>query len=233
LVLNPNYCTPPQLIFFIFPNKIFNSKINKKQQGLLSFFSFLNRETTKAQLIYLNSNDELGEMAKIINENISKTEAQIVMDNKLVEDANTVISRVENGWYSQHIVASTTNKSLEEFKNSINRMLDKTKDRFITINSVLETYAKNDFTKELELKGIEQKGVLEILVNDINGLRSTITQMLSNSLQNGLELQNEAGTLKQSVELLLTSSNQQASSIFRRDSRRNGRDDIQCPKQCC
>ncbi|MDD3855842.1 methyl-accepting chemotaxis protein, partial [Sulfurimonas sp.] len=189
------------------------NNINIFQQGLLSFFSFLNRETTKAQLIYLNSNDELGEMAKIINENISKTEAQIVMDNKLVEDANNVISRVENGWYSQHIVASTTNKSLEEFKNSINRMLDKTKDRFITINSVLETYAKNDFTKELELKGIEQKGVLEILVNDINGLRSTITQMLSNSLQNGLELQNEAGTLKQAVESLSTASNQQAASL--------------------
>ncbi|PNV83906.1 MAG: chemotaxis protein, partial [Sulfurimonas sp.] len=152
-------------------------------------------------------------MAKVINENISSIEKEIAMDNKLVDEAKHVITRVQHGWYSQHIESSTTNASLEEFKNGVNSMIIATKAHFAAMNLILEEYATYDYTKELKLDNIEKGGVFEILVNNINKLRDAVTQMLGASLQNGIDLQNDASTLKQAVESLSTASNQQAASL--------------------
>src|SRR3989339_1697649 len=201
------------IFFSTLITRYITSSLNNIQQGLNSFFSFLNRETNKAELINLNSKDEFGEMAKIINSNISSIEKEIALDNKLVDEAKQVITRVQHGWYSQHIESSTTNASLEEFKNGVNSMIIATKTHFVAMNVVLEEYAAYNYTKELKLDNIEKGGVFEILVNDINKLRDAVTQMLGTSLTNGLELQTEASTLKQAVESLSTASNQQAASL--------------------
>jgi methyl-accepting chemotaxis protein len=92
-------------------------------------------------------------------------------------------------------------------------MIVATKAHFVAMNVILEEYAAYNYTKELKLEGIEKGGVFEILVNDINKLRDAVTQMLQNSLSNGVELQDEASTLKQAVESLSTASNQQAASL--------------------
>lgn len=201
------------LLFALLIIKDITGKIIKVRHGLSSFFSFLNNETEKSDLITLDSKDEFGQMALVINENIQKVEAQINLDNRLVEDAKHTIVRVQHGWYSEHIQATTTNRSLEEFKNGVNDMIKATKEHFVAMNIILEQYASYDYTKELTLDNIEKGGVFDTLVTDINKLRNAVTQMLKNSLQNGLELQDEAGNLKQAVEALSTASNQQAASL--------------------
>ncbi len=187
--------------------------LRKTQIGLRGFFAFLNRDIDKAALIDINSEDEFGIIAREINENIQKVEAQINLDTRLVEEAKHTIVRVQHGWYSEHIQATTTNRSLEEFKNGVNDMIKATKEHFVAMNIILEQYASYDYTKELKLDNIEKGGVLDTLATDINKLRDAVTQMLKNSLQNGLELQDEAGNLKQAVEALSTASNQQAASL--------------------
>ena len=52
-----------------------------------------------------------------------------------------------NGWYSQFIEKTTSNKSLEEFKNDVNKMIENTKNRFVAVNEILDEYTKNDFRK--------------------------------------------------------------------------------------
>ncbi len=47
--------------------------LEEVKAGLLSFFSFLNKESSSVKAINLNSQDEFGQMAKVINENIVKT----------------------------------------------------------------------------------------------------------------------------------------------------------------
>lgn len=44
--------------------------INEIQNGLVSFFKFLNRETPTAEYIKIEREDEFGQMAKVINSNI-------------------------------------------------------------------------------------------------------------------------------------------------------------------
>ena len=58
------------------------SSLNIFQNGLLSFFSYLNKESSGIKMLDSSSNDEFGEMSKVINENISKTQKGIEEDRR-------------------------------------------------------------------------------------------------------------------------------------------------------
>ena len=184
------------------------------QHGLDSFFQFINKEKNKIELIEIYSDDEFGKMAKILNHNIEKTKKLIDEDDSLIEDAKNVMNRVNNGWYSQLIEKNTSNSILEDFKNDVNKMIVNTKDRFVSINDILEHYAKNDYTKRLQLNSNDEKGgVLETLMNGINKLQETITTMLIENKSNGLTLEESSNILLSSVNKLNQSSNDAAASL--------------------
>lgn len=193
--------------------KNITSSVTIIQQALLSFFSFLNRETNRAELINLNTKDEFGQMAKVINTNIERVQNLIQQDDALIAEAKVVINRVQLGWYSQYIEKSTQNTSLEEFKNNVNEMIKATKQHFINMNIILEEYAIHNYTKELILDNIEKGGVFEICINDINKLRNAITQMLVENKSNGLTLDKSSNVLLTNVDKLNQSSMSSAASL--------------------
>ena len=189
-------------------------KLNSFKTELLNFFAFLNKESSSVTLLEINSKDEFGEMAKVINENIEKTKKLIEADNLLIEDAKVVMARVNNGWYSQLIERTTTNTSLEEFKNNVNQMIKSTKDRFEEVDSVLEDYSKLDYRKSLQMKPSDEKGgVFERLVVGINALQESITNMLIDNKTNGLTLDASSDILLVNVDKLNQSSNEAAASL--------------------
>ncbi len=128
------------LVFGVMIGVVLTNNITKAlsqlQKGLSSFFSFLDRETNKIELISVNSNDEFGQMFIEINKNIKKTEMIISKDNELIAEAKVVMARVTNGWYSQYIEKSTPNQSLEDFKNNFNTMIRATRERFIRVDDL-------------------------------------------------------------------------------------------------
>ncbi|MDD3856397.1 MAG: methyl-accepting chemotaxis protein, partial [Sulfurimonas sp.] len=205
------------LVQYVVAFVIFLHDMDEKYWGVKPIEEFKNylvqNNFTEKLQVNAKYNYEVDEMINALEYYRVQTESQALLDNKLVEEAKHVISRVQHGWYSQYIETTTTNRSLEEFKNGVNSMIKATKEHFVTMNVVLEEYAAYNYTKELKLDNIEKGGVFEILANDINKLRDAVTQMLQNSLTNGLELQTEASTLKQAVESLSTASNQQAASL--------------------
>ncbi|MDP3267203.1 MAG: methyl-accepting chemotaxis protein, partial [Sulfuricurvum sp.] len=79
------------------------------------------------------------------------------------------------------------------------------------ISSTLSIYRDGDFTDTID-QGVFREE-LGMLINAVNHLGSSTSVLLCNSLQNGLDLQDEAGTLKQAVEALSTASNQQAANL--------------------
>jgi methyl-accepting chemotaxis protein-2 (aspartate sensor receptor) len=184
------------------------------KDGLLGFFDYLNRKSSSVKFLDDKAEDEFGEMAKVINQNIEKTKRLIEEDNSLIDDAKTVMNRVNNGWYSQYIEKSTSNNSLEEFKNNVNKMIENTKHRFELVNEVLKEYSNNDFTKKLHLQANDEKnGVLETLINGINNLQETITKMLVENKTNGLTLEDSSTVLVSNVNKLNVSSNEAAASL--------------------
>ncbi len=205
------------LVLILFGTTLVNSIIHALeavQNGLRSFFSFLNKETNKVEKIQLDTTDEFGEMAKFINKNIELTEKTINDDNALIEEAKVVMQRVNNGWYSQYIEKSTPNKALDEFKNNVNDMIKNTKNRFLEVDEILEEYATYNYTKTLQMKPNDEKGgVFERLVVGINSLQKAVTNMLMESQTNGKYLENASITLKQNVNTLSSSANEAAASL--------------------
>ena len=50
------------------------NKITNFKNGLLGFFAYLNRESINSELLEDKSKDEFGEMAKVVNQNILRTQ---------------------------------------------------------------------------------------------------------------------------------------------------------------
>ncbi|MGE4383564.1 MAG: chemotaxis protein, partial [Arcobacter sp.] len=106
------------ILISLFISKIVANSLDNFKSGLISFFSYLNRSSNQISLLDDTVKDEFGEMAKFVNDNIKQIEKTINQDNLLIDDAKVVMSRVNNGWYGQFIEKSTSNTSLEEFKNN-------------------------------------------------------------------------------------------------------------------
>jgi len=197
----------------IIASKSILEPLRKFQTGLIEFFDYLNRKKSTVNEIDIKSKDEIGTMTKIVNENISKTKAGIEEDNNLIENAKTTIKKVEAGVYDETIVATSSNPALEDFKNSVNGMIQATKLHFLEVNSLLEQYARYDYRNELQLKNIEKGGVFELLATDINQLKKAITKMLIENKQNGLTLDKSSDILLENVAILNDNSNLAAASL--------------------
>ena len=169
------------ILIAIYSYVVINSigeSLKKVQSGIGSFFDFLNKKNTHAQLINLNTNDEFGKMALEINQNIQNIEKSIKDDELFIKDTERVMENLSKGSFSQHVKANTSSPTLEELKNTINNTLDNLKNKFGTINILLEEYANLNYTNKLQLNGIEKDGVFELLQSDITKLRDSITVTL-------------------------------------------------------
>jgi methyl-accepting chemotaxis protein len=200
-------------ISIVISNIISKSLVDFKN-GLISFFDYLNRKTTKTCLLDESSKDEFGEMALFVNENIKQIERTLDQDIALIEDGKITMARVNNGWYGQFIEKSTSNAALEEFKNNVNQMIQSTKDRFEEVDVILEKYANLNYTETLRMHPNDEKGgVFERLVFGINSLQNSITQMLIENKTNGLTLDESSNILLTNVDKLNQSSNDAAASL--------------------
>ncbi|MFX4280637.1 methyl-accepting chemotaxis protein, partial [Aliarcobacter butzleri] len=163
-----------------------------------------------AHLIELDSQDEFGQMAKVINENIKKTESLILQDNILIDDVKRVVDEVKAGYLDKRIEKSTQNESLEELKNNFNGMLEITKQNIcIDINkvvAVLDSFGKLDFRPKIE----NDNGKVAV---GINNLATIINEMLVENKTNGLTLDKSSNVLLSNVDKLNLSSNEAAASL--------------------
>ncbi|WNL11516.1 methyl-accepting chemotaxis protein [Aliarcobacter cryaerophilus] len=186
------------------------SSLNIFQNGLLSFFAFSNKESSNVQLINLDGKDEFGQMAKVINQNIQKTQDLINQDNVLIEDVKRVVNEVKSGNLNIKIEKSTINDELEELKSSFNEMLEVTKSNVCSdinkVLSVLDSFSKLDFRVKID----NDNGKV---ATGINNLSNIINHMLVENKSNGLTLEESSKMLLFNVNKLNISSNEAAASL--------------------
>ena len=202
------------IIVVIFVNYYLNKQINKPlkdfENGLLGFFRFLNKETKSSNLITISSKDEIGTMAEVVNENITKTNELIKSDNEVLDDVKKIVNEVNHGNLNNRVTKSTQNQGLEDLKNSFNEMIscisDKTNNDLIKIDDALESYQNLDFTYKID----NAKGNV---ATSLNSLCTTINQMLLENKKNGDNLQDKSEQLLSSVSILNTASTESAASL--------------------
>jgi methyl-accepting chemotaxis protein len=182
-------------------SKNISSLISNFKEKLLAFLLYLERKSDSIEKLD-EPNNEIGDLATAVNKNIEKIKNTIEQDNELLQNADEVISKVKRGWYSNIIDKSTTNEPLNNFKNNVNDMIHSIKEHFTHMNVILEQYAHYDYRKKLTVNDIENGGVFELLVTDINKLRDAITSMLVENKQNGMILDKSSSVLLDNVNNL-------------------------------
>ena len=189
------------------------SSIKKFRTYLDNFFKFLNGEIATSPKFHTSSNGEIAQMAKEVAKNIEIVEDKIKQDEALLKEAQEVLTRASKGWFSQTITKHTINKSLMLLKDEINIMLNNMKNRFIQINEQLNRYTNYDYTEKFVVDNVEQNGVFDMFIKNINNLREAIIKMLIDNKSHGEILHNSSQTLLDNVSILSTSTNQAATSL--------------------
>ncbi|MCG3679802.1 MCP four helix bundle domain-containing protein, partial [Aliarcobacter butzleri] len=197
------------LVAFFITNSIVIS-LKNLQDGLFSFFAYLNRESTKVELINLDSKDEFGEMAKVVNHNIERTQKGIEEDRKLIDEAIAVLGEFEQGDLSQRLNISVNNPALTQLKEVLNKMASNLENNIAGVLKVLEQYSNYNYLNKIDQKGLKEH--LLKLSNGVNTLGDSITQMLVENKTNGLTLDKSSNVLLANVDKLNLSSNEAAAS---------------------
>ena len=195
---------------FLISNLIINSLKNFKE-GLLSFFSYLNLESSEIKYLDDSAGDEFGEMAKAVNQNIEKTKKGIEEDRRLIQETITVLSEFEQGDLCQRLNISVSNPALMQLKNVLNNMGQNLESNVNNVLDILEQYSNHNYLNKIDKKGLKEH--LLRLANDVNQLGDSITAILVENKSNGLTLDESSNVLLQNVDKLNLSSNEAAASL--------------------
>jgi len=175
------------------------SSIDKLKIGLLGFFKFLNRETSSATLIDIDSKDEIGHMAEVINENISKIEENLNQDALMIQELFREVEKMKRGILKGRINEKAANPDLEKVRIVFNEMqdaLEKIIGEDVNKTVIVLDYAmKKDFSKRIE----NAIGKVEKAVNSV---LDTIVNILNINKENGDQLARSAAILKEKMKEL-------------------------------
>ncbi|GAB6044626.1 hypothetical protein JCM11957_02240 [Caminibacter profundus] len=173
--------------------------IDKLKDGLLEFFKFLNRETTQVKEIEVNSNDEIGLMARVVNENIKKVEEGIMKDSIMIKGLVREVEKMKKGVLEGRIFEEASNPDLEkvrvifnEMKEALEKIIGKDINKAVY---VLDKAMNRDFTQRVQ----NAIGKVEFAVNSV---LDTIVNILSTNKENGEMLNQKANELKENMEKL-------------------------------
>jgi methyl-accepting chemotaxis protein len=187
------------------------ASLNNFKKGLLSFFGYINRQSSEIHLLDESAKDEFGEMSKVVNSNIIKTKAGIEEDRKLIDETIAVLSEFESGDLCQRLNLEVSNPALMQLKDVLNKMADNLEHNIDNILTILEEYSNYNYLNKIPT--INLKEHLLKLSNGVNELGHSITQMLTENKSNGLTLDESSDTLLRNVDKLNASSNEAASSL--------------------
>ncbi|MBK1972445.1 methyl-accepting chemotaxis protein, partial [Campylobacter sp. TTU_617] len=186
------------------------SPLTTIQNGLNSFFDFINHKTNNVSTINIKTNDEFGQISNAINENILQTKQGLEQDNQAVKESVSTVQVVEKGDLTARITANPRNPQLIELKNVLNKLLDVLQEKIGSnmneIQRVFNSYRALDFTTEVK----DAKGAVEVTTN---ALGQEIIKMLKQSSDFANSLADESGKLQTAVQSLTNSSNSQAASL--------------------
>ncbi|CAD7288923.1 Methyl-accepting chemotaxis protein PctC [Campylobacter majalis] len=190
-------------------SRTFSKRIGNMKAALESFFDFLNFKTDKADVLVVKANDELGQVGRLINENIKNVEQNLAEQNNFIAQANNLVSNIKDGNFTATLDANTQNPALTKLKAAFVELQIALKDAIAAdgkdVLKLLDTYKKQDFSARLNDSGKMASG--------INGLGEEISNMLRTNLNQAEVLQQKAEILANSMRELTDGANSQANSL--------------------
>ena len=186
-------------------------KLDTFENGLLDFFKYLNREASDITLLDESSSDELGQMSKLVNENIAITKKSIEEDRKFIDETISVLSEFEQGDLCKRITSSVENPALMELKKVLDSMGNHIEANIENVLNILEQYSNYNYLNKVDNSKVKHQ--LLDLANGVNNLGDSITNMLVENKKVGLNLNSSSNILLENVNVLNEASNEAAVSL--------------------
>jgi methyl-accepting chemotaxis protein len=199
------------LIAAMFIVKSIVSTLAQFKIGLISFFDYLNRKTNSVQSIVIKSKDEFGEMADLVNTNVSHIQIGLNQDAKAVENTLSEVERAKAGYLDIKITETPNNPQLLQLRDALNSMASGIKLNIDNIQVVLGEFAKYNFTAKVDAKNMQ--GDIANLIKNVNFLSDDISNLLKQSLSVGKTLDIASDNLIKNVDILSKSSNEAAAAL--------------------
>ena len=205
--------------FILLANRVLViAPLNKFHDGLMNFFQYLNKQSDEVHLIPLSSTDEIGEMARVINDNMLKTKDFFTKEHLLEEEKRDTITAVESavktihyGFYNAQVESKTKQEDFLLLVNNFNTLIANTREQFSNISKAILSFSESNFT--MRLKVGSTSGSMGALVSSINTLGVSISELMSFISHVGARLEKSAEKLREVSEELLNSSKKQSIAI--------------------
>ncbi|PKI81336.1 chemotaxis protein, partial [Malaciobacter halophilus] len=164
------------ILFSVALSSLIVNTLNDFKHGLLSFFSFLNRETSDVKALNAKGSDEFAQMAKVVNENITLINEGLKKDNQAVEDALKVVEKAKLGYLDVQLQTQANNPQLLQLSEALNSMLRNIKRNTDSISVVLKEFSNYKFTSKVDSSGIQ--GDMKEFIENVNFLTGEISGLL-------------------------------------------------------
>ncbi|MGA1932777.1 methyl-accepting chemotaxis protein [Arcobacter sp. YIC-464] len=189
-------------------------------KGILSSVQKLNNgveelvknSDTKGSKINLESNDELGNIAKNFDLYIDKLEENANQDKKVIDQARVVMGKVNVGLYNERIVLKASSSDIQRLVDEINGMINKTQANLTTLSNALIELANARYDKEIpRIEGVT--GLIASLLSGTKVTQSTINEVMALIDNSNKRLTFSAKDLSNAAAELSKASNQQAVAL--------------------
>jgi len=195
------------LLLYYFVRQIIQN-IDTLQNGLKSFFSFLNHEAKSVKSIPNNNMTEFNNMATMVNDNIRKVEDGLKKDLACVAEISQLTQMMEKGDFSSRTLSKPDNIQILALQNDINKFIDGISITFSSILSTLSSYKDNNFENRLDNNTI---GELKELIEGVNILGDVLQkarkEIIESLAKKGEELQDSAENLHTQINEVTLSMN--------------------------
>ena len=163
------------LLIALFVSRNITKSLDEFRNGLTSFFEFIRRETDNTHPIDIDSKDEFGVFAKMVNENLKSIKDELQDDMKCTTEAVAVLAKAEAGFMNLRVESSTQNPQINTLVNSVNNLMDKFEEQIgKDITKVLEDISQGNLNARIEN---EYDGLFLELKDSTNNIAHTIEEL--------------------------------------------------------
>jgi methyl-accepting chemotaxis protein len=141
------------------------------QEGLLRFFAYLSNQSTSVKRLEVRYQDELGQMARLVNDNIEIIQQGIVQDNQLIDNVAAVVNQTKIGILADRVTTTAHNPALNQLKILLNEVLEIMGGVLTEVGNNLNQLAAGQLTARVNQP---YQGAYAQLQQDCNGIAEQI-----------------------------------------------------------
>ena len=199
------------LFLFVSISNNINNSILTIKSGLSRFFNYLTSTEKNLDMIDLNSNDHLGDMAKELNDNIKKIKDGLAVDNEVINEAKFVSKMIGKGFLVYRINGEANNVYINELKDNFNHMIDSLRENIVNSFITSLSYANGNF--EIKADKSDIGAIVNTLLRCLNMIGTNVSEFLAMINKNGYVLDEKSNELLTLVSSLHNATINQAASL--------------------